>query len=179
MDACRPAPRRLDAQRVEQVTGIEPAGAGVAHRCATMTLHLLGGLDERPGRRGRSKARPAIRTWVGWESNPRSGGVRNRCKASVCYQPFGIASSHPLESNQNLSGFSRARRPTTLKWEVAPRVRCWRTCGAVVGACHGTLHRHRSSIVREPRRAQRAPRAWMPPPTSRTHLRISSHPRTS
>jgi hypothetical protein len=27
-------------------------------------------------------------------------------------------SSHPLESNQNLPGFSRARRPTTQEWDV-------------------------------------------------------------
>jgi len=39
-----------------------------------------------------------------------------------------------------------------------------------VGACRGTLHRHRSSIVTEPRRAQRAPQAWMHPPISRAHL---------
>jgi hypothetical protein len=27
--------------------------------------------------------------------------------------------SHPLESNQNLSGFSRARRPTTQEWDTS------------------------------------------------------------
>lgn len=30
-------------------------------------------------------------------------------------------SSHPLESNQNLSGFNRARRPTTQEWDVTLR----------------------------------------------------------
>src|SRR4051812_46863540 len=70
----------------------------MAYRCATMTLHLRGGLR---GETGSSS----------------------------------IESPHPLESNQNLSVFSRARRPATPEWDVAPCVRCWRTRGAVVDAC--------------------------------------------
>ena len=91
-----------------------------------------------------------IRAWVGWESNPRCDGLRIRCKACVCYQPQGPW-SHPLESNQNLSGFSRARRPTTQEWDVtlrAPR-------RAAAASCRGCLarhpHRHRSSVVRDHR----------------------------
>ena len=58
--------------------------------------------------------RPQIPAWVGWESNPRDGGLRIRYKANVCYRPavarrHDELSSHPLELNQILSGFSRAR----------------------------------------------------------------------
>lgn len=110
---------------VEQVGGIEPADSGVAHRCVAATLHLLGDLATNEiwflNQRGRPKARPMIRAWVGWESNPRCDGLRIRCKACVCYQPRGPSWSHPLESNQNLSGFSRARRPTTQEWDVTLR----------------------------------------------------------
>lgn len=51
-----------------------------------------------------------------------SGG--NRTHVSRCKKPVHNHSatnpprSHPLESNQNLSGFSRARRPTTLGRDV-------------------------------------------------------------
>ena len=104
--------------------GIEPADSGVAHRCVAATLHLLGDLATNEiwflNQRGRPQARPMIRAWVGWESNPRRDGLRIRCKASVCYQPQGPR-SHPLESNQNLSVFSRARRPTTQEWDVTLR----------------------------------------------------------
>ena len=68
--------------------------SGVAHRRVTSTLRLLGGVSASKtpvvvDRRGRIQLRPATR------------------------------SSHPLESNQNLSGFSRARRPTTQEWETS------------------------------------------------------------
>jgi hypothetical protein len=109
---------------LEQVGGIEPADPGVAHRYVAATLHLLGDLATNEiwflNQRGRPQARPMIRAWVGWESNPRRVGLRIRCKACVCYQPQ-VQRSHPLESNQNLSGFSRARRPTTQEWDVTLR----------------------------------------------------------
>ena len=68
--------------------------SGVAHRRVTSTLRLLGGVlaSKTPvvaDRRGRVKLRPATQT------------------------------SHPLESNQNLPGFNRARRPTTQEWDVS------------------------------------------------------------
>jgi hypothetical protein len=50
--------------------------------------------------------------------------------------------SHPLESNQNLSGFSRARRPTRQEWDVtlrAPR--------ADAAFNHGCLPGHPSSSI--------------------------------
>ena len=110
---------------VEQVGGIEPADSGVAHRRVAATLHLLGDLATNEiwflNQRGRPKARPMIRAWVRWESNPRCDGARIRCKACVFYQPQGPSWSHPLESNQNLSGFDRARRPTTQEWDVTLR----------------------------------------------------------
>ncbi len=160
--------------------GVEPYDPGVAHRCVTATLRLLGGVCRHrefeihvgasPTARLRS---PTVRSrvhgspaWVGWESNPRHDGLRNRCKASICYQPIGpplvrrgrtLAArrtrsllrcgppfdrlqlgSHPLESNQNLSVFSRARTPSTQEWG-----------------------HHRSSVVRDRRGAQGAPRATM------------------
>ncbi len=105
----------------EQVVGIEPDDSGVAHQRVTSTLHLLGGLSrdlvfEAPWRLATRSMLPA---WVGWESNPRFDGLRIRYKACVCYRPK--EQSHPLESNQNLSGFSRARRPTTQEWDVTLR----------------------------------------------------------
>lgn len=50
--------------------------------------------------------------------------------------------SHPLGSNQDLSGFSRARRPTAPEWDEVP---CAgeQTPGTArsfsMGACQGTL----------------------------------------
>ena len=76
-------------------------------------------------RRARSETRSArsIASWAGWESNPRRGGLRDRCKASVCYRPTRRTTavrrrSHPLESNQDLPGFSRARRPHAPGWVI-------------------------------------------------------------
>lgn len=68
--------------------------------------------------------------------------------------------SHPLESNQNLSGFSRARRPTTQEW-VTSAARVWGTRGAD--------HHHRSSIVRE-----RGARAHLGPWEDRARARRTS-----
>jgi hypothetical protein len=46
--------------RREQVVGVEPDDSGVAHRCVTATLHLLGGLARRPRSPWRRAARPGI-----------------------------------------------------------------------------------------------------------------------
>lgn len=75
------------------------------------------------GRRGLRSTR-AIGSWVGWGSNPRLDGLRDRCKANFCYRPIGhrrrssCFSSHPLESNQDLSGFNQARRPHAPGWVI-------------------------------------------------------------
>lgn len=45
-------------------------------------------------------------------------------EAGVAHQPVTLNRlhlSHPLELNQNLSGFGRARRPATPEWEIALR----------------------------------------------------------
>jgi hypothetical protein len=123
--------------------GVEPFDSGVAHRCVTATLHLLGGLLRRDlvfWITVDAGARSVTPAWVGWESNPRCDGLRVRCKACVCYRPN---SSHPLELNQNLSGFSRARRPLRQGGN-ARRVSVKQVPhdarGAVSsGACQGTL----------------------------------------
>jgi hypothetical protein len=101
----------------EQVGGVEPSDSGVAHRCVTATLRLLGGLSRDLGLRTTVGARCASDDSfvgpVGFEPTP--VGLRNRCKIRFATDPW----SHPLESNQNLSGFSRARRPTTQEWDVS------------------------------------------------------------
>jgi hypothetical protein len=72
---------------------------------------------------GVGATRSMLLAWVGWESNPRRDGVRNRYKASVCYQPelprhvhhdpiasvHITASSFPQELNLDLSGYSQVR----------------------------------------------------------------------
>lgn len=154
--------------------GVEPADSGVAHQRVTATLHLLGGPAAGPelwivvG----AGARSTTRSWVGWESNPRFDGVRVRCKASVCYRP---ESPHPLESNQNLAGFSRARRPTTQEWEV-PAAREHEALVRRVVVLHGCLPGHPSSSLfgcqrptRGARGAPRASRRASPPRCTRDH----------
>jgi hypothetical protein len=89
--SARPAKlERARAREIEQEGGVEPADSGVAHRCVTATLHLLG----RSLRRDLvfwtivdAGARSMALAWVEWESNPRLSGLRIRCKASVCYRP--------------------------------------------------------------------------------------------
>ena len=116
--------------------GVEPADSGVAHQRVAATLHLHGGL-----RRDRlswiavgAGARSTTRTWVEWESNPRFDGVRIRCKPAFATDPF-VSSSHPLESNQNLAGFSCARRPHAPEWEIDPRACSVRARGSVFIGC--------------------------------------------
>lgn len=67
-----------------------------------------------------------------------------RLLASITASRCRCRSSHPLESNQNLSGFSRARRPTTQEWEMTPRERWGRTRGVGYGCLAG--HPHRQSL---------------------------------
>ena len=97
--------------------------SGVAHRRVTSTLRLLGGvLDQTPlveDRRWRIQLRPATHT------------------------------SHPLESNQNLPGFNRARRPTTQEWDHEHRVRTFgrRAHDAQIIIISSSIVRERSSPV--------------------------------
>lgn len=80
--------------------------------------------------------------------------------------------SHPLESNQNLSGFSRARRPTTQEWVRAPRAFAARAAQIIIivlrlsesGGARRTSGLHASAF------AAGAPRASMQPPLTRAHL---------
>ena len=98
---------------------------------------------------------------VGFE--PTSRRSKSPLQSSFATSPRHV-SSHPLESNQNLSGFSRARRPTTQEWD---------TSAAHVGSTRGARSSSSSSsIVRDrwDRRAQGAPRALMHPPVTRAHL---------
>ncbi len=102
---------------IEQVVGIEPDDSGVAHQRVTSTLHLLGGLSrdlvfEAPWRRATRSMLPA---WVGWESNPRRDGVRNRYKASVCYQP----------KNRRGMCIAIQSRTCTSRHRPSPRSRTW------------------------------------------------------
>ncbi len=78
---------------------------------------------------------------------------------SVTLNHLQLQESHPLESNQNLSGFSRARRPTTQEWDVAS-VRVDRTlakCGCLPAPSSSSLfdcQRSARSAIED------APRAW-------------------
>lgn len=163
--------------------------SGVAHRRATndtaSAWRSPGGPDLRTA--VDAGARSAIHSWVEWESNPRVGGLRVRCKASICYRPE-ISESHPLESNQNLSGFNRARRPPTQEWDVCRvRERALASTLPHAAGCVGCLprhpHRHHSSVVTElPRHAAGAPRAMARSQTLRVHpsrfeisIEIASH----
>jgi hypothetical protein len=76
--------------------------------------------------------------------------------------------SHPLELNQDLSGFGRARRPATPEWEVRCAGLAAARSDSSLGACQHP-HRHDSSIVRDRPHAQGAPRAVMRPRFARTH----------
>ena len=106
---------------IEQVVGIEPDDSGVAHQRVTSTLHLLGGLlrdlvREAPWRRA-TRSMPLA--WVGWESNPRRDGVRNRYKASVCYRPADERRK-PAEACASRSNRERAHHGFVLPPGVEP-----------------------------------------------------------
>ena len=44
---------------------------------------------------------------------------KSQVQSCFATNPNPCKESHPLESNQNLSGFSRARRPTTQEWDTS------------------------------------------------------------
>jgi hypothetical protein len=90
--------------------------------------------------RVRRTSRASARFVGGVGIEPTSRGLRNRCKGQHLLPtlkatenrkrtrkqsvPTENRASHPLESNQNLLGFSQARRPTTQEWgESAPAPR--------------------------------------------------------
>ena len=90
--ACDPrTSSSLKITRAEQATGVEPAEVSVAHWPVTST-RLLGG-----GFAGHLDCEPP------WPA--RLGPA--------------IQSSHPLESNQDLPGFSRTPRPTRREWDTS------------------------------------------------------------
>jgi hypothetical protein len=161
---------RVDVN-LEQMEGIEPAfpvwGTGVSPQHFTcLAVSVETGFDRRwrPGARlddlrvGRVGIEPTFR----------------RIKSPVQSQRLlPTRSSHPLESNQNLSVFSRARRPTTQGRErsrCAPtslRVRSAVSSGACLAPVIVILFScHRSRR----RRAQGAPRAAMLPRFAQSHL---------
>lgn len=113
-------------------------------------------------------ARSTTRTWVERESNPRLVGVRIRCKASVCYRPD--CGSLSLESNQNLPGFNRARRPHAQERESCrTRVSSTRAASCLHQVpCQAPIiiTVQLSEIGRD---TQRAPRASMHPLVRRAH----------
>src|SRR5882672_1521868 len=49
--------------------------------------------------------------------------LRRQCCGEASCHMTPRAGCHPLESNQNLSGFNRARRPTTQEWHREAWVR--------------------------------------------------------
>lgn len=92
--------------RVVPPAGLEPARVRVRTGCSTFELRRRcpqryippGPAAEAEGRDARTTPRVALSPWK---------TLRRAC--------------HPLESNQNLSGFSRARRPTTQEWHLDAR----------------------------------------------------------
>lgn len=99
--------------------------AGTARRSVATTLHLLGGVESHTCRSPRAvgKRFPRVRSDRG------SGGNRThvaRFKRPVQNQHLlpTRSSSHPLESNQDLSSFSRARRPHAQEWVIRVPAPC-------------------------------------------------------
>lgn len=151
--------------------GIEPTSRGVRDRCKDQ--HLL---PTRQARARRCAPRPftwtasaslaSLRQDRGPAADVHTRSLRrftcSGASASKLLAPFGcsrrhrwswghrLLSSHPLESNQNLSGFSGARRPTTREWDVC----AVRAAGLVeASATVRTARSHiiiSSSVVREP-----------------------------
>jgi hypothetical protein len=71
----------------------------------------------------------------------------------------GAPSSHPPESNRNLAGFSRARRPPTREWDSSSLFSCQRvqvSCRVVFAGRHGAK-RQRCLQRRNAARAARSP----------------------
>lgn len=95
---------------------------------------------------------------------PTSCPGKNRVQSSFATGPS--HQSHPLELNQNLSVFSRARRPPTQERDTrAARVLWKHTCGLQ------DHHRHHLRLSEsDARRAQGAPRASARSLSGRAHL---------
>ena len=128
-------PCQLEEHDVVRAAGIEPAISGTsgrrsaaelrAHRAGCENLTRLGQLGRLPPHQS---ALPAIVPPVGLEPTHfrvRTGcsalELRRQCRGDRRMRRRGTC--HPLESNQNLSGFSRARRPTTQEWLLEASVR--------------------------------------------------------
>ena len=67
---------------------------------------------------------PSAHDGTSGDSSRGSGGNRTHVSERSKTRPLQpvllpTRASHPLESNQNLSGFSRARRPTTQEWDTS------------------------------------------------------------
>ncbi len=187
------APRSCEP--CEQMGGVEPADSGVAHQRVTATLHLLGDLARRPslgslqlGPRGDlfcgspwapsgTSGDPRV-GWVGIE--PTSCGLRNHCKASICYQPD--ETHGPTLWNRTRTSRSSAERADHLRksgmWTPrAPRLhvdppRGRSTCSS---GSRGVLswvpcQAPSSSSLFSCQRAQGAPRAFTLPRFPRAHL---------
>lgn len=122
---------------IERAVGIEPGGLAWKASVSTTT---------RP---------PATARAAPWRFEQAVG--IEPTEAGVAHQPVTLNRlhlSHPLESNQNLSGFGRARRPATPEWEL------------------GCLPAPSSSLLFDCQRiarAQGATRAVMLPRATRTH----------
>ncbi len=112
-------------ERREQVAGIEPAIP--VRRTGVSPQHFTcGGVqgtpdDRRPQSEDSSRGRDRIVGRVGIE--PTSGRIKNPLQGQHLLPTprTHVAvrlSSHPLESNQDLSGFSRARRPHAPEWVI-------------------------------------------------------------
>jgi hypothetical protein len=115
--------------------GVEPDDSGVAHRCVTATLHLQSGADGGNRTRRLRFGGPACHRntspawWSRWETEVSIDVGARRRGPSICVGRVGIEPtlrriksplqsqrllptrwSHPLESNQSLSAFNRARQ---------------------------------------------------------------------
>lgn len=91
----------------------------------------------RRGRRRRTRSARAIASWVGWESNPRHGGLRDRYKASVCYRP-----SRPTPWNRTRTSRASAERADHMRQSGSSG--CPRHAGTLVVhlfGCQGTSPR--------------------------------------
>jgi hypothetical protein len=89
-----------------------------------------------------------------------------------CQDHLATHSSHPLESNQNLSGFSRARRPTTQEWVTSAAHlsdRAQRRSSSSFFSCQRAARAGRTSGLHAFAFSARAPRASMHSPLTRAH----------
>jgi hypothetical protein len=140
----RRAPRCL-----EQVAGIEPSDSGVAHRCVTSTLHLLGGLQrdlgcEAPWRRG-------------------AAGAPRRCRHAPHERLVNGTRGFVLPPGVEPGplGFQPSAQTVALRKDAAARMPDDRRAARFIFRCLAEApHRHDSSVVRDhPPRFRGAPRA--------------------